>query len=207
MESEQLNNVDGQMPRRKKDIKKEEENIILMYLHDFVVAIVAIMLVFFLLFRVVVVSGPSMEDTLYNGDYLLLANKILYPKPQAGDIIVVSKDSFRDGEPIIKRVIATEGQTVDIDFPNGIVYVDGVALDEPYTKTPTNLNEGGNYPITVEKGHVFAMGDNRNDSIDSRSPDIGQVDLREILGKAFFLFLPGTDENEAREFNRIGVLK
>ena len=206
MESQELN-TDGQMPRRRKENKNEEENILLMYLHDFVVAIVAIMLVFFLLFRVIVVSGPSMNDTLYDGDYLLLVSKVFYTNPKAGDIIVASKDSFRDGEPIIKRVIATEGQTVDIDFPNGVVYVDGVALDEPYTKTPTNLNEGGRYPITVEEGCVFVMGDNRNDSIDSRSPDIGQVDIRQILGKALFLFLPGQDDAGERQFNRIGVLK
>ena len=203
MESEQLNNA----PRRKNDKKNEDENILLMYLHDFVIAIVAIMLVFFLLFRVVVVSGPSMENTLQDGDYLLLVSKLFYTQPKVGDIIVASKESFRDGEPIIKRVIATEGQTVDIDFPNGVVYVDGVAIEEPYIKTPTNLNEGGNYPITIEEGHVFVMGDNRNDSLDSRTPDIGQVDVREILGKALFLFLPGQDDSGAREFNRIGVLK
>ena len=117
------------------------------------------------------------------------------------------KDSFKDGEPIIKRVIAPEGQTVDIDFVEGIVYVDGVALDEPYTNTPTTLFEGVSFPLTVEDGCIFVLGDNRNDSLDSRSREIGQIDKREILGKAIFLAIPGIDEmTEKRDFSRIGVL-
>ena len=108
----------------------------------------------------------------------------------------------------MKRVIATEGQTVDIDFDKGIVYVDGVALDEPYTNTTTNLFEGAAFPQLVKEGCVFVLGDNRNDSMDSRSVDIGQIDCRELLGKAIFLVLPGADENtHKREFDRIGALQ
>ena len=119
--------------------------------------------------------------------------------------MVASKSSFREGEPIVKRVIATEGQTVDIDFLAGVVYVDGVALEEDYTYTPTNLSEGTAFPLTVEEGHVFLMGDNRNRSQDSRSTEIGQVDCREIMGKAIFLVFPGTNEGQdARDFHRIG---
>ena len=104
-------------------------------------------------------------------------------------------------------MIATEGQTVDIDFDAGIVYVDGKALEESYTYTPTNLEEGISFPITVEQGHVFVLGDNRNHSRDSRSVEIGQLDQREILGKAVFLFMPGTNEGkDPRDFARIGVL-
>ena len=116
--------------------------------------------------------------------------------PEYGDIIVACKDSFRDGEPIIKRVIATEGQTVDIDFDNGIVYVDGVALEEEYIYSPTNLAEGMEFPLVVREGCLFLMGDNRMDSRDSRAPEIGQVDEREILGRAFFLAMPGTGRGE-----------
>lgn len=79
-------------------------------------------------------------------------------------------------------------------------------MDEPYTLTPTNLNEGIQFPLIVEEGCIFVMGDNRNISKDSRSTEIGQVDCREVLGKAIFLFFPGTDVNNSREFDRIGVL-
>ena len=180
---------------------------ILLYLHDLVTWLTVVVLVFLLLFRIVVVSGPSMNTTLAHGDYLLLINNVFYRNPKAGDIVVASKDSYKTGEPIIKRVIATEGQWVDIDFEAGVVYVNGTALDEPYVNTPTNLFEGIDFPIMVDDGCVFVMGDNRNDSKDSRSPDIGLVDSREILGKAIFLFFPGIDPiDEKRNFDRIGAL-
>ena len=183
------------------------QSAVLLYLHDFVTWLVVILLVFLLLFRVVVVSGPSMKNTLVHGDYLLLINNVFYKEPAQGDIIVVGKDSYHAGEPIIKRVIATEGQWVDIDFEAGIVYVNGNPLEESYTKTPTNLYEGVNFPLMVEDGCVFVMGDNRNESKDSRSPEIGQVDKREILGKAILLFLPGKDpDTNQMNFKRIGAL-
>jgi len=156
---------------------------------------------------VIVVSGPSMNQTLVNGDYLLLINNILYTQPKQGDVVVAAKESFKNGEPIIKRVIATEGQWVDIDFETGIVYVNGNALDEPYVNTPTNLYEGVEFPLMVDEGCIFVMGDNRNESKDSRSPEIGLIDQREILGKAIFLFLPGKDPvTEKMNFKRIGAV-
>ena len=189
------------------DKKANGKDTLLLYLHDFVTWLVIILLVFLLLFRVVVVSGPSMNNTLVHGDYLLLINNVFYKNPQHGDIIVAAKDSFKNGEPIIKRVIATEGQWVDIDFEQGIVYVNCTALDEPYTNTPTNLYEGVDFPLMVEEGCLFVMGDNRNESKDSRSLDIGQIDKREILGRAIFLFLPGKDPvTEEMNFERIGAL-
>lgn len=177
------------------------------YLHDLVVLIAGMLLVFSLLFRVIVVSGPSMNNTLLNGDWLLLISNVFYNNPQNGDVIVACKDSFDNGKPIIKRVIATDGQTVDIDFAAGIVYVDGVALVEPYVNTPTNVSGGIQFPLTVPEGCIFVMGDNRNVSKDSRSTQIGLIDRREVLGKALFIFLPGKDsENEKRNFDRIGVV-
>ena len=180
---------------------------VLDYLHDFVTLLSGVLLVLLLLLRVVVVSGPSMRNTLIDGDYIILLSNVLYSEPEQGDIVVASKESFKNGEPIIKRIIATEGQEVDIDFNAGIVYVDDKALEEPYTLTDTNLQEGIQFPITVEKGCVFVMGDNRNESKDSRSLEIGQIDCREILGRAVFLLFPGEDkETEKRDFSRIGVL-
>ena len=194
--------------------KKTEESAtwqqsVLLYLHDLIYLLAVVMIVFLLLFRVVIVSGSSMYSTLWNGDWLLVTGSLLYQEPEAGDIIVASKKAFNDGEAIIKRVIATEGQTVDIDFEAGIVYVDGVALQEDYTYTPTNVQEGIIFPITIADGCIFAMGDNRNGSKDSRHPSIGMIDKRELLGKAVFLLFPGAgeDENEAkRDFDRIGVV-
>ncbi len=180
----------------------------LTFLHDLAYMIVGILLLFLLCFRMVVVSGFSMYPGLTEGDYLLLASNFLYPHPKTGDVIVASKESFDHGAAIIKRVIATEGQTVDIDFEAGIVYVDGKALEEDYVNTPTNLDEGTAFPLTVEKGCVFAMGDNRNNSKDSRSLEIGQIDEREILGRALFLVLPGENrETEQRDYSRIGAVK
>ena len=204
---ENFENSEIKKPDDQKAKRGSGKNALLMYLHDFVVWLVAILFLFLLLFRVVVVSGPSMNATLVHGDYLLLINSIFYSEPQYGDIIVAAKDSFKNGEPIIKRVIATEGQWVDIDFEKGSVYVNGTALDEPYVNTPTNMYEGIDFPLMVEEGCVFVLGDNRNSSKDSRSIEIGQIDKREILGKAIFLFLPGVDpETENIQFNRIGAL-
>lgn len=173
--------------------------------HDLVHVLAVFMFIYILLFRVVVVVGPSMYNTLVDGDRLVLISNVLYRNPKQGDIIVASKESFRDGECIIKRIVATEGQTVDIDFQLGVVYVDGVALQEDYTYTMTNMDEGMKFPVTVPEGCVFAMGDNRNNSLDSRNPQIGFVDEREILGKAVFLMMPGTHgDTEKAQYDRIG---
>ena len=191
-------------PNAQNDWKKS----IIAYLHDLFYMLMAIMLVFLLFFRVIVVSGDSMYATLLDGDYLLLLGNLFYQEPQRNDIVVISKKSFDNGKPIVKRVIATEGQTVDIDFDNAIVYVDGTALDEPYINSPTNFNEGNVFPLTVAEDCIFVLGDNRGVSRDSRDPIIGQVDKREVLGKALFLMLPGTSHgNLPRDMGRMGVVK
>ena len=211
---------ENQAPESKEQKSKPScQKTVLLYLHDMVYLLAIAIVALLLCFRVVVVSGTSMNTTLLDGDYLLLLSNTFYHNPQYGDIIVAAKDSFKDGEPIVKRVIATEGQWVDIDFEKGVVFVsdDGMTtwrqLDEPYTNTPTNVQEGVQFPLYVEEGCLFVMGDNRNGSRDSRSPDIGLVDKREVLGKVIFLFLPGTNgtdssgqPNEERDFGRIGVV-
>ena len=196
----------GRAVRNREEVFEEQSGL-LAYLHDFAWLMAIVVIVFLFCFRIVIVSGPSMRDTLIDGDYLFLASKLFYHTPKQGDIIVASKDDFRGGEPIVKRIIATEGQTVDIDFVRGIVYVDGVPLDEPYTLTPTNLQEGAFFPMTIEENCVFVMGDNRNNSEDSRSNEIGLVDVRQILGKAVFILFPGNNKGqERRDFSRIGAL-
>lgn len=184
-----------------------KKNIVL-YLHDIVFLLILVMLIFLLPFRLIVVSGDSMYSTLVDGDYLLLLSNLFYQEPEQGDIVVIGKKTYDNGAPIVKRVIAKEGQTVDIDFEKGIVYVDGAALEEKYTFGPTMNHGNVIFPQTVEDNCIFVLGDNRGVSLDSRYPQIGQIDRREILGKALFLFLPGTHYGQlSRDFERIGVIQ
>ncbi len=203
---------------RRASAKKEEprtwQKNVLLYLHDFVYLLTGIILVFMLCFRVVIVSGTSMNNTLLDGDYLLLLSDVFYRNPQQGDVIVASKDSFDNGAPIVKRVIATGGQWIRIDFEEGVVYVGDSPdelkpLVESYTLTPTNISEGIDLevPQKVQEGCLFVMGDNRNGSKDSRDPEIGQIDTREVLGRVIFLFFPGDNHGTQKlDFNRIGVV-
>ena len=211
LSAEQASDASAEPQMEQSGKEKEKTDLrtsILTTLHDLVFVLATMLTLLLLVFRVVIVSGPSMNATLVDGDYLLLLGNVFYTQPQQGDIIVASKESFKDGEPVIKRIIATEGQEVDIDFVAGIVYVDGIPLDEPYTLTPTNLQEGVSFPVIVEEGCVFVMGDNRNMSKDSRNPEIGMVDYREILGKAIFLIFPGKEsEKMPPQFDRIGVIR
>ena len=192
--------------------KKQEEKVslsqsVVLYVHDLTYMLLSVILVFLLLFRVIVVTGESMYDTLWDGDFLLLLSNVFYSRPEQGDIVVISKKSFDEGKPIVKRVIATEGQTVDIDFEQGIVYVDGQALQEPYIRDLTTQDRGTKFPLTVAPGCIFVLGDNRPVSRDSRAPEIGQIDTREVLGKALCLMLPGTHHGSLpRDFDRIGAI-
>ncbi len=162
-----------------------------------ITAIILLVFLFTFVFKVVEIRGRSMMNTLQHGEKIIISN-IAYT-PEFGDIVVISRNMHNtvngevSDEPIIKRVIATEGQVVDIDFDNGIVYVDGNRLTETYTRTPTNLRWDVKFPVVVESGCVFVLGDNRNDSIDSRSSQIGNdgmIDKRYILGKALFRVFP-----------------
>lgn len=193
---------------KKKEEKLDWQKNTLLYVHDLMYLLLIVMLLFVLVFRIIVVSGASMKMTLLDGDYLLLLSNTFYHQPKQGDIVVISKETFDNGKPIVKRVIATEGQTVDIDFENSIVYVDGVALQEDYTNAPTNVDGGTRFQLTVAEGCLFVMGDNRGVSKDSRYPDVGQIDKREVLGKAIFLMYPGTDDGSyPREMSRVGAIK
>lgn len=162
------------------------------WLQALVMALVVLILLFTFVGRIITVDGSSMLPTLHNKDVLLLRS-IAYT-PEQGDIIVLTKDfSGYTNQPIVKRVIAVGGQTIRIDYEESKVYVDGVALDEPYTNEPIMFRPGGKLnidEITVPEGHVFVMGDNRNDSADSRHEELGAIDNRYILGKAVMILLP-----------------
>ncbi len=195
----------------KEEKKKEKltwKESVVLYLHDWLFLLITIFLLFLLVFRVIVVDGDSMFSTLWDGDYLLLLGNVFYQEPERGDIVVISKKTYDDGSPIIKRVIATEGQTVDIDFENGIVYVDGQALEENYIHNLTTNEEGTVFPLTVEENCIFVLGDNRAVSLDSRSTQIGQIDRREILGKALYLMIPGTHHGQLpQDYSRMGAVQ
>ena len=169
-------------------------------------AALVLVLVFSLFFRIIQVDGESMVPTLQDGDRLLVLNAMRDNDYGYGDIVVLRKDTFLE-EPIVKRVIAPEGQPVDIDFVSGAVYVDGELLEEDYINEPTYVEEGTEFPLTVPEGSIFVMGDNRNHSSDSRSSDLGTVDTRYVIGKAVFLLFPGADEATGqRDFGRIGPI-
>ena len=192
------------------DKEKEPRNwkqSVLLYVHDLMCMLLMVMLLFLVVFRVILVTGDSMFTTLWDGDYLLLVSELFCGAPEPGDIVVISKQSFDNGSPIVKRVIATEGQTVDIDFESGTVYVDGKALREPYIHNETTNEEGTVFPLTVAENCIFVLGDNRAVSLDSRSPQIGQIDRREVLGKALFLMIPGTHHGQLLpDYSRMGAV-
>ncbi len=176
------------------------------WLRSCVQCVLVIVLVFTFAVRMMGVQGPSMRQTLQQGDRLLVLNSLLVREYNAGDIVIARKDTFSD-DPIVKRIIAVGGQTVDIDFTSGTVYVDGEALEEDYINDRTYTFEGTEFPLVVPEGSVFLMGDNRNMSTDSREPRIGTVDTRYLIGKAVFLIFPGPDSvTNQRDFSRVGVL-
>ena len=172
-----------------------------------VASVLGVVLLFTFVIRLIGVDGHSMVPTLQDGDRLMVLTSLLDDQYEYGDIVVLRKDTFLE-EPIVKRVIATEGQTVDIDFASGEVYVDGELLEEDYINEPTYVEEGTEFPLTVPEGSVFVMGDNRNHSSDSRDSGLGTVDTRYVIGRAVFLLFPGADEGTTdRDFCRIGPIE
>ncbi len=140
--------------------------------------------------RMVTVDGDSMLNTLHDKDALLMVNAF-YNEPQYGDIVVIQQG---DDAPLIKRVIAKEGDTIEIDPTTEEVILNGKVLEEPYLDFPTPTLYGFTGPYTVPEDSVFVMGDNRVNSHDSRDLDgIGAVHTDDIMGKAIFRLLPLDD--------------
>ncbi len=183
----------------KKDKKQKEKkpfiDELLDWLKTFALVFIVVVLIFTFIAKTVIVNGSSMNDTLVDRDFLLLWS--LFYTPKQGDIIAANCEGL--DEVIVKRVIAVGGQEVNIDFSTGAVYVDGKELDEPYIKNLTLNDEFAfNYPVVVDEGCYFCMGDNRQGSMDSRHPYVGFVSRDDILGKAIIRIYP---------FNKIRFFK
>ena len=159
------------------------------WLQALIAALTGISLVFTFVGRLTPVDGISMEPTLTHGDLMLI--QTLGYVPRQGDVVVLTKAFDAADGPIVKRVIATGGQTVEIDYEARLVYVDGVPLDEPYIKTAMVPPRYENLTrVQVPEGSIFVMGDNRNYSGDSRDVTLGPVDVRHVIGGARFVLLP-----------------
>ena len=182
------------------------ENTVYEWGRCLVTAVVGVVLLFVFCVRMIGVSGGSMQNTLYTGDRVLMLNSI-FCKYEQGDIVVINAYNSLLDETIIKRIIAVGGQTVDIDFLSGTVFVDGVALEEPYIKELTYTADGTQFPLTLAEDEVFVMGDNRNKSTDSRSTLLGPVKVDYIQGEAFFLLIPGkTEGTDKMDWSRFGFI-
>lgn len=175
--------------------KNEEKQTIVARLYDwleiFAVSVAVVFIIFAFVARVAIVDGNSMNDTLKDGDKLLVSE--LFYTPKQGDIIVCQAEYFGPEEPLVKRIVATEGQTIRIDTENWQVFVNDIELEEDYVKHIIGRDmHGWSYgeEYTVPKGHVFVMGDNRNNSADSRDSRVGPIDERYIIGKVIFRFSP-----------------
>lgn len=176
------------------------------WMQALVCSVLVVVLLFTFVVRLIGVDGHSMVPTLQDGDRLLVLNSILYDDYQYGDIVVLRKESFL-AEPIVKRVIATGGQTVDIDFETGSVYVDGELLKEDYINELTFLEEGTEFPLTGAGGQHLRHG--RQPQQFQRQPGLPAGDGGYPLchrqgGVPGF---PGNDESTGeRDFGRIGVI-
>lgn len=188
-----------QTDEQEKPLEDPEDNLaynIYYWLQTLVIAVVFIVLLFSFVGRVIRVVGESMLQTLHEGD--LVFTQSLGYIPRSGDVVVLNKmtpeaSQLLDGETIVKRIVATEGQHVEIDYANSAIYVDGQKLDEPYLWEPMTPRANPYMQQTsfvVPENCVFVMGDNRNNSTDSRHEQLGMIDRRYILGRAVIILFP-----------------
>ena len=206
---EEANASGGPEEGREKKEPVTLEGTLYTWTQALVIAVVGVVMLFTFGVRLISVNGPSMQDTLYTGDQLLVLNA-MFCDFKAGDVVVINDYNAEPqlNETLVKRIVAVGGQTVDIDFSSGAVYVDGRELDEPYIKEPTYTPEGTEFPLTLAEDEVFVMGDNRNHSSDSRDARLGPVKTGYLQGKALLLLTPGaTPDTERRDWGRIGLVR
>ena len=158
------------------------------WIQSLMAALIVCVCIFIFFIRVIDVSGSSMHPTLYNGDKMIVSD-VLY-KPKAGDVVVFKSDTYDPNKALVKRIIATAGQEINIDFGTGTVYIDGEPIEEDYIAELTRNKLDFIGPKTVPEGCVFVMGDNRNKSTDSRKSEIGMVDERTIIGRVYCVIFP-----------------
>ena len=187
--SEESETVITEITEEKEDKKKKIAEILYEWVGEVIIAVAIVAVFFSFFFRVVTVFGASMEPNFYGEDKLIVSSFL--HKIDVGDV-VVAVDVL--DTPIIKRVIAKGGQTVDIDNETGTVYVDGKALDESaYIENGITFSNGADkisFPLTVKEGHYFLLGDNRIVSQDSRFASVGEVSEDKILGEVKARFFP-----------------
>lgn len=198
-------NKEGMEPQKNGSIKSSGTVACFDWTESLVIAVVVVGLIFTFIFRIVTVSGTSMDPNLHNADRVVISSWNY--DPQQFDVVVLKRTVGLD-EPIVKRVIATEGQRVFINYEEGAVYVDGVKLDESAyladtvkTTKPLSGEKLIEFPedgLVVPEGYIFVLGDNRSVSLDSRFEKVGMVDKRYVLGKALLKIFP---------FNHIGTIK
>ena len=197
---------EASVPEKRKKEPETLENTIYCWAQALITAVVGVVLLFTFGFRLIGVSGPSMQDTLYTGDRLLVLNA-MFCDFKAGDVVVINDYNAELNDTLVKRIIAVGGQTVDIDSSSGTVYVDGAALDESYTKGFTAANDGTVFPLTLKEDEVFVMGDHRDHSTDSRRSRLGPVKEGYLQGKALFILTPGKNpETGESEWSRVGLI-
>ena len=198
--------VRSEEPRKQDvDVPEKKGGSVRMELYDWLQCVVSAILCGILIFvfvgRIIGVDGSSMLQTLHHQDKVVMTD--IFYTPIYGDIVVIKTDAFGE-TPIVKRVIATAGQTIDINFETGNVMIDGQVINESYINAPTTQREDFEGPVYIPEGYVFVMGDNRNASTDSRSNLINLVDTRQILGKVLFVLIPGVEADGRRNMSRIG---
>ncbi len=168
-------------PKGKFDIKKE----IFSWVEVIVFTIIFMSIFMVVVFRMSPVDGSSMEPTLQDCDRIISTN--IHGKYDYNDVVVIRR---KDDTTLVKRIIALEGDKIDIDFDTGSVYVNDKLLSEPFINEITKKRKDFVGPTIVPDGHVFVMGDNRNHSDDSRLAKIGMIDKRNVLGKVIFRIFP-----------------
>lgn len=193
-ENEIVTDTPVEVPQNPEETRKRKLLSVIDYIEIFAIGICAVLILFSFVFRICTVDGDSMNNTLHNGEKLIISD--MFYTPERGDIVVFHQTG-RSNMPLVKRVIGISGDTVTIDFDTWTVSITDsngtvTVLNEPYINIDTPVHrQSGTHTYVVPEGSVFVLGDNRNDSMDSTDfINVGYVDCRRILGKVIFRYSP-----------------